>query len=412
MNLTKLAWRNLWRRKRRTLITALSIAFGVMLAVTATGIGDYSYSNMIDSSAHMGYGHITVAQQGYLQNPALDNKLRSADSVRKQVLGLPEVISGYERIFGQAMFASANKTVGGAFIGINPSQENSKHNVLIRSIVEGALFDNPHSGQVVVGRKLATQLKLKIGNKLVYTTTDRHGEIVSEIARVGAIFETGVKEVDGSLVLLPIDSIRKTLNYQPNEASVVAVVIADQRQAQKVQEKIKQRIDTSGREVLTWQETQPDIAGFVALDRSSNYITQFLVGLLIAAGILNTLLMSVLERTREFGIMMAIGLTPRSLFKLVVIESLWMAILGLALGVLITAPWFYYLFHVGIDFSNTIGDDYSAGGVLIDPIMKIRLYRESAIGILLGVFGLSLISGIYPAWRAGRIPPVESLKVM
>jgi ABC-type antimicrobial peptide transport system permease subunit len=133
---------------------------------------------------------------------------------------------------------------------------------------------------------------------------------------------------------------------------------------------------------------------------------------LIAAGILNTLLMSVLERTREFGVMMAVGMSPAALFKLVIVESFYLALIGLVVGIVITTPWYAYLHYVGIDFSGTIGQDYSAAGVLVDPLFKIRLYKESIIAILIGVFGLTLVSGLYPAWRAGRIPPVESLKAM
>ena len=145
------------------------------------------------------------------------------------------------------------------------------------------------------------------------------------------------------------------------------------------------------------------------MDRGGNYISQILIGLLIAAGILNTLLMSVMERTKEFGVMMAIGMSPKTLFKLIITESVWLALTGLITGIIITTPWYLYLYHIGLDFSGSIGDDYSAGGVLIDPIIHIRLFRESIITILSGVFFLTLISGLYPAWRASKVPPVESL---
>jgi len=100
------------------------------------------------------------------------------------------------------------------------------------------------------------------------------------------------------------------------------------------------------------------------------------------------------------------------LFRLVLVESFWLALIGLIVGIIITTPWYAYLYYVGLDFSGAIGEGYNAGGVLVDPLFKIRLYKESIIAILAGVFSLTLLSGIYPAWRAGRIPPVESLKVI
>ena len=412
MKLGKIAWRNLWRRKRRTLITGISIGFGVMLAVTFTGIGDYGYTNMINTSAIMGLGHVTIEPHGYNQTPSLDKRLRKTGQIRERVLAMPGVNDAIVRIMGQAMFASASKTIGGVFMGIDPAQESPEQNLLIRSLVQGELFSGKDSRGVVVGSKMAKKLNLRIGKKLVYTTTDVSGEIVSEIARVTGIFKTGVNEVDGGMVLLPINSVRATLHYDAQDATLLAMIINDQRYAERMRDKISLAEGDPQIEVLSWQQTQAALAGLITMDRSGNYISQFLIGLLIAAGILNTLLMSVLERTREFGVMMAVGMSPRTLFMLVVVESLWLAIIGIVIGIIITAPWYAYLYYVGLDFSGAIGEDYSAGGILVDPLIRIRLYKESIIAILTGVFSLTLLAGLYPAWRAGRIPPVESLKAM
>ena len=141
-----------------------------------------------------------------------------------------------------------------------------------------------------------------------------------------------------------------------------------------------------------------------------NYLLQLLVGLVIAAGIMNTMLMSVLERTRELGIMMALGLTPAQVVRLVLIESFWLGCLGVLIGIIVTAPWFYYMSETGIDLSRHVGEDYSAGGVLVDPVMKLRLFKESGLAILVTVFLLTMTAAVYPAIRAGRIMPVDSIK--
>jgi ABC-type lipoprotein release transport system permease subunit len=412
MGLGSMAWRNLWRRKRRTLITAISIGFGVMLAVTFTGSGDYWYTNMINAGATMGLGHITIEPNGYNQTPSLDKRLLNAGQIRKHVLTMPGVSNAIVRIMGQAMFASASKTIGGMFIAVDPVQESPEQNLLLSSLIQGQIFPGADGRGIVVGSKMAKKLNLRIGKKLVYTTTDISGEIVSEIARVTGIFETGIGEVDGALVLLPINSVRAILHYDDEDATLVAVTVYDQRYSERIRDKIAAAVGNPLREVLTWKKTQTELAGIITMDKSGNYISQVLIGLLISAGILNTLLMSVLERTREFGVMMAVGMSPGTLFKLVIVESFWLALIGLAVGIIITAPWYAYLHYVGLDFSGAIGKDYSAGGVLVDPIFRIRLYKESIIAILAGVFSLTLLSGIYPAWRAGRTPPVESLKAI
>ena len=413
MNLAAMAWRNVWRRKRRTLITAFSIGFGVLLAATFTGMAVYMYGNMIDASAATGFGHVTIEPAGYNRTPTLDKRLAESSRLQKQSLAEPAVKSALVRISGQAMFASAVKSVGGMFLAIDPAQESPEYNLLLRSMQEGEVFPGKGGNGVVVGRKLAEKLNLRVGKKLVYTTTDANGEIVSEIARVTGIFATDVLEIDSGMVLLPIDRVRKLLGYGADEATLLAVMLWDQRKAEQVRKRLEARLAGAEREVLSWRETQADLAGMITIDSSSNYISQFLVALLIAAGVLNTLLMSVLERSREFGVMMAIGMSAKGLFRLVLLESVWLALIGLLLGLILTAPWYWYLHTYGIDFSSLMGgEDYSVSGVLVDPIIRIRLHATSVSAILTVVFGLSLLSGIYPAWRAGRLPPIESLRTM
>lgn len=412
MSLVKMAWRNLWRRKRRTLITASSVAFGVFLSVTFTASGDYGYTNMIDASAKMGFGHVTVEPEGFNMTPSLQKKISDANVIREKVLKVSGVTSAMTRISGQAMFSSAVKSVGGLFIGIDPAQELVDYNVFINSIVEGELFKTRKGRGAVVGSKVAEKLKIGIGKKLVYTATDVNGEIVSAMARVTGIFKTGVAGVDGSMILLPIDTVRKTLKYGASDATMVAVMIADQRNVKKIRRDIESAINADGTETLTWSETQADISAVVAIDRSMNYLFQVLIGLMISAGILNTIMMAVLERQREFGIMLAIGMSPSRLFNLVLAESAWLGFLGLTLGVLITTPWFIYMSETGIDLSSLMEEGADLGGVLVDPVMKFRLYKESAMAILSGVFILTILSGLYPAWRAGKTPPVESIKTI
>ncbi len=412
MKLNQLAFRNIFRRKRRTLITASSVAFGVLLSVTFTGTGDYTYTHMIDAGAKMGMGHVTVEPVGYQNSPTLNKKLQHIDKMLDEIRNLDNVSDAVPRIMGQAMFASANKSIGGVFIAVNPNIENAKNNLFIQSLSEGKLFSANSKHGIVVGYKLAHKLRLKLGKKLVYTTTDASGEIISRIARVKGMFKTGVDTIDASMVLLPLAATQQALGYSSNQASLIAVLIHDQRKADDMRDKIASLHSTQNYEELSWHEAQPDLAGVIAMDKSMNYISQFLVGLIIAAGILNTMLMSVLERKHEFGMMMAVGLSPQALFKLVMVESFWLALLGLTLGIVITAPWFYFLYYHGIDLSSGFGDDFTYGGVLIDPLFKARLFPESIVFILGSVFSLAMLAGAYPAWKAGRTPPIESLKTI
>ena len=412
MNLNTLAFRNIFRRKRRTLITASSIAFGVMLSVTFTGSGDYTYTNMIDTGAKMGMGHVTIQPMEYRNKPTLDKRLLHGYETLAQIKQQDGITSAVPRIMGQAMFASAHKSVGGAFIAFDPNYETVENNVFLQTLIEGKAFAADSKQGVIVGSKLAEKLKLKLGKKMVYTTTDVSGEIVSNITRVTGIFTSGISFVDGSMVLLPIKSTQKALSYTPEDISLIAVMIDDQRKAKEVRDALAMLPTNADNDVLSWQDAQPDLGGVIAMEEAGNFIMQLLIGLLIAAGVLNTMLMGVLEREREFGMMMAIGMSPTKLFKLVMVECFWLALLGLIIGVIITAPWYYFLYNTGIDMTADLGNGFSYGGVLVDPVFKARLFPESVFAILSSVFTLAMAAGAYPAWKAGRTPPIESLKTI
>jgi ABC-type lipoprotein release transport system permease subunit len=410
MQLNQLAWRNLLRHKRRTFITCLSVAFGVLLSVTFTGSGDYSYTNLINTSTTMGFGHLTVEPQGYNDTPSLSKRVLKAEAIASQIQKIPMVQSVYVRIMGQAMFAAGSKSVGGMFLGIDPENENTEHNFFLKAINQGSLFTEIDGRGVVIGEKIAEKLNLQLGKKMIYTMTDKDGEIISEISRVKGIFATGDDTIDSTIVLLPINRVRAALRYENSAASLIAIFIKDQRDARPMQRLINKNLQKPELEIMTWEQTQADLAGLIAIDRAGNYLMQFLIGLLIAAGIVNTMLMSVLERTKEFGMMMAVGMSPKQVVQMILIESFWIGIIGLILGIIITSPWYFFMSRYGLDLSIFIGEDYSAGGVLVDPVLKFRLFKESAFVILASIFLLAIVAGLYPAWKAGRIPPVASIR--
>ncbi len=410
--LAKMAWRNLWRQKRRTLITCGSVAFGVFLAFTLTGIAENSYFRLVDTGAMMGSGHVVFQPEGWDLHPSLDRTLADATALQREADADPRVRTTLVHIQGQAMFASGSKTAGGAFIALDPAREGPDVNLFLRCLKEGELFAEAGGDGAVVGERLAQRLGLRLGKKLVYTSTDKRGEIVSDVVRIRGIFRTGVAEVDASTVLLPIDRVRKTLGYAATEATTVSVLLRDQQDAPDVARLYREAQRGAGVAVLTWDEAAPDLAGLIAVDRGMNRLFQIFVGLLIAAGILNTILMSVLERQREFGVMMAVGMPPTRLVAMVLVESVFVAVVGLIAGIVATVPWYLYLATVGIDLTPMLGDGYNVGGVLMDPTLRLFLRPRHVLAVLAGVFGLTILAGLYPAIRAGLVQPVESIRLV
>lgn len=406
----KLAWRNVWRRRRRTVITSLSVAIGLWATLIFTGMGNYNWNNMVDSGVRLGLGHITVEPKGYLESPSLNRRIRNSETLRAEVARAPGVRNAIVRIMGEGMVATASKSVGSALIGIDPDREAPEYNFFLKSLKGGKLF-GPGEGGAVIGSGMAERLNLKLGKKLIYTCTDVNGEIVSDMARVTGIFHTGASEIDASTVLLPINRLRATLHYSPDEATFVAVFLDDQRHTEKMLPKIAAIAGDPDSEVWPWQKTQPEISGSISLDRASHLFFQFFIGLLAAAGILDTILMSVMERKHEFGVMLAVGTSPGTLFRTVLAESVFIGFFGLALGAVINLPFYLFLSRKGLDLTYLLPQGFDYANVPFEPIMKVLFYPENVAMIVLALFSLTLLAGLYPAWRASRIPPIESIRL-
>lgn len=413
ISLAGMAWRNLWRHRRRTGLTLSGIAFGTMLAILFTGMGDSSWTEMINLAARMGFGHVSIQHPEYLDTPSLVKTITGTDRITRQVLSDSEVKRAVTRITGQTLLATAGQNLGALFLAIDPDSEDAKTLSVIKSVAEGDMFESAHSKGILLGARLAENLGVKKGRKVVYTMTDKEGEIVSGLARVRGIIRTGAPSVDAGLCLLPIGKVREILGYGPDEATLMAVYVDDHRKSAEVAERLETMVAPEAM-ATTWRESQPELAGFISMKVFGTLFFEVIIMILVAAGIFNTLFMSVMERLREFGIMMAIGFSPARLFGLVMWESLWLGVVGLATAALVTAVPYYFFNTKGLDTSFMIGDSSSVevSGVAMEPVFYVDIFPENALLIAGTVLLATLLSGLYPAWKAGRVVPVESIKLV
>ena len=411
--LASMAWRNIWRNRRRTLLTLSSIAFGSMLAVMLTGIGDANWRAMIDLAARLGGGHVTVQHAEYLDTPTLSRSVTGAAHLRETALLDPEGERVVARITGFLMLSTAGQSYGAGFIALDPEAEDTSTLSLLEALSEGEMFERADSPGIVLGETLAGNLDLKLGRKVVYTLTDKHGEIVREAARLTGIVRTGSPSVDGGIALLPLDRMRGTIGFAPDEVVQVGLFLPDQRQAEGVAARVGAAL---GQQVsaLPWYETQPDLAAFITMKIAGAYFMEIVMAILVAAGIFNTLFMSVMERLREFGILLAIGFSPARLFALVMLESLWLSLVGLVAAAALTAGPYYYMATTGISISKLIagGGTAEIAGIALTSIMRASIYPENLLYIALAVVAATLLSGLYPAWRAGRVEPAETIRLV
>ena len=416
-NIPTLAWRNIWRNTRRTMITLVSIAFGTLLAVLMTGIGDSSYSEMIDHAARLGGGHVIVQHEGYQEMPSLKKTVRADPAVLEEIRARPDVRAAVPRVVGGVMLSTSTNNVGAGVLGIDPRAEDDTTLGLVDSITAGKMFESIDDEGIILGKTLAENLDVELGKKVVYTVTDKHGEIASGLARVSGILETGAAEVDAGTCFLPMNPFRTQLDYDADEVTQIAVFLDDHRGSKAVAASLGATIgERLGPEAaaLPWYEASPELSGFISMKVNGTVVFEVILTVLIAAGIFNTLFVSVMERMRELGIMAAIGFSSGQLFRLVLWESIWLGLCGIVAGVLLTAWPYYYLTTTGIDVASMMGDDGGAqiSGVTMATTMYVEIYPAHALFIAAAIVIATVGAGLYPAFKAGRVSPVETIRIV
>jgi len=414
-NIPAIAWRNLWRNRRRTVLTLSSISFGVFLAIMFTAMQDRNWSEMIDLAARLGGGHVTIQHPEYQDTPSLKKTVRQSAEMTKSARSEQAVTKVTGRISGPIMLSTTSESFGASFIAFNPRTEDETTLSLLNpdALASGGMFAGPDDRGIILGAKLAENLNASLGNRIVYTLTDRHGDIVSGLARLSGTIKTGAPNLDASLSLLPIETVREIIGYETEEVTQVAVFIDDSRNTATVAQNIAARISrVAGVSVLPWNLSQPDLAAFIAMKVGGTRFIAAFIGLLVAAGIFNTLFVSVMERLREFGILMAIGFSPTRLFALVMMESLWLALVGLVGAAVITAGPYFYLASAGIDISQMLADQgtMDVAGVAMSTTLKVGIFPENVFYISIAAIMATLLAGLYPAWRAGTVEPIEAIK--
>jgi ABC-type lipoprotein release transport system permease subunit len=411
--LALMAWRNLWRQRRRTLITLSSIAFGGFLAVLMVAMQDRSFADFINTAARLGSGHVTIQHEEYLDTPSLTRTVPQTADKRAIAAKDKNVAHALDRTSGSTMLTTASDSFGAFFIAYDPAKETPETFDLADGLDEGEMFKTADDEGIILGAVLAKNLGAEIGDRVVYTLTDRSGEITSSMGRLKGTIKTGAPSLDAGICLLPINTLRQTLGYDPTEATQVALFLNDGRTALDVRDRLEEKID--GAAVLTWDQIQPEIEAFVAMKVGGSLVAIILIALLICAGIFNTLFMSVMERLREFGIMLAIGYTSRQIFTLVFWESLWLALVGLGASAIITAGPYYYLYKNGIDMTAVYqsgGAPIEISGVGFDMILRIGIFPDHAAMIAICMVAATLLAGLFPAWKAGHVEPVETIRLV
>ncbi|MCK4864478.1 MAG: ABC transporter permease [Gammaproteobacteria bacterium] len=415
--LLRLAWRNLWRHRKRTLITLSSIAIGFGLAVLSIGIGDGSHNSLIRNAIKLGEGHLTVQPRGYIEAPANHKYLADGLALAKKLEALNLVGSIEPRISLQVLASTANNSVGAALEGLS-STSDPRVDMLKPQLLKGVWLKVDDDRGIVIGAGMASKLKARIGSKVVLMAGKKGGDSQAQLGRVRGIFKSQVPEMDDYLILSDIQLARRFLQGEGAEITKQPItrfaIFLDDSEISSlnlIKAKVKSAVESDQVIAMDWQEIMPQLVQFIIIDDAGNYVFLLLILIMVIFGVLNTVLMSVLERTREFGLLRALGLSRRNLLTLVFCESFLMGLLAIVVGWIFGGGIHFWFSEHGIDFTAMMGEGGNVMmGTFMDPIVYTELSWDRVIQLTSIIFIATLSSGIYPAIKAARVTPVEALR--
>ncbi len=412
--LFNLAWRNIWRHRRRTVITLSSIAIGFGLAVLSIGLGDGSHNSMIRNAIKLGEGHITIQPKGYLEAPANYKYIADGKSLAVKLETLNIDGSVQPRISLQVLASTANNSVGAGLEGMSAA-DDPRTQMLQPMLVSGEWLKPGDERGILIGDGMARKLKARLGSKVVVMAGKQGGDTQAQLGRVRGIFDSHVDELDDFLIISDLLFARQFLEGEGAEPTKqpltrYAVFLNDEEQMAQLKQQLRATIDGSQLVALDWQEMMPQLVQFIVIDDAGNYVFLSLILILVVFGIVNTVLMSVLERTREFGLLRALGMSRYHLLLLVFCESLLLSLLAVMIGWIVGGGIHFWFSEHGIDFSAMMAEGTAIMGTFMDPVIYTELSSERVIQLTMIIFVATLTSGIYPAVKAARVTPVEALR--
>ena len=401
--LLKIAWRNIWRNKRRSLIIIVSIVVGYMSLIFMDSLTAGMIRQILTNQVGTYTAHIQIHKKGYLDNPIIQNFMPELKNIEKAI-GRTSGVSSYSpRVLTFGMIMSASGSAGVTIIGIEPEKE-SKVTTIDEHIITGKYISG-EQGEIMLSSELAEKLELEVGDKLVVMASGMDGTIGTELFRVTGIFRTADKQFDRSHIYIPIESARNIIELNRG-AMEIAITIENPDKLDSVSKELSSRIDDSY-EVLTYREIHPLLIAQFDVFNKMMLVFYILLGIAVMFGVINTMLMAVMERINEFGILLSIGMSTRKLFSMIILEGLSLSLVGTIIGVVSGIGLSMFFAHSGINFSIFKESlTYFGAGAIIYPVLT----SKGILSALSIVPVTSIIGTLYPGFKATRSEPVEALR--
>lgn len=403
MMVLRMALRNLLRNRRRTLLTGLMMAGGFAFFSATLGLSEGTYGSIIDMFTRSRTGQAQIHAAGYLEKPSLYNSIDDLPRVGRVLGGLKIVKAWTPRVYSPALAFAGSKTVGVQIMGIDPARERAAMR-LESQLSAGSFIPDRYSGGVVISARLASALELKPGDEFSMIGQAADGSIANDNFRVDGVLSSTESAFEGPWCLMHINKAREFLALG-RKAHEIALVFTDYREAREDAKLTAAALADPKLDVEPWQVTEKEFYQAMLLDRKGGDISNFVIMGIVAVGVLNTVLMAVLERTREYGVLKALGARPASIFWLIMTEVLLLALFSSAAGALASLWLNRYLSVTGIPIPKPI----SYGGVKFTRMLS-SVTAASFLKPACTVLAAALAVGVFPALKAARVTPVKALE--
>ncbi len=396
----KLAWRNLWRNKKRTIIAASSVFFAVLLALIMRSMQKGSYNFMIDSSVRFSTGYVQVHGKGYWDKRSLDKSMELDKRIVSEINNIPEVTLVVPRLETYTLVSHGNATKVSPIIGIKPGKEISMMK-LKEKLVAGKYLTDSSRG-IMIGQGLAELLKVGIGDSVVLYGQGFHGITAAAQVPVEGIIKLPIPELNKTLIYTSL-SYAQWLYSAPNRITSLSIMIDKPMDLNKVKLKVDKLFDNKF-EVMTWEEMTPELVQSIEVDNAGGIIMLAILYIVIGFGIFGTIMMMTAERTKEFGILIAVGMKKSKVIFVTTIETIFISLIGVFAGIIASYPLLLYFYYNPIRLTGAAAEAMLAFG--LEPIMPFSI----APGIFIAQFWTVLLIAVLSAWYPFRY--VQKLKAV
>ena len=401
----KIAWRNIWRNKRRTMITVASIMFALFFAIIMRGFQRGSYAKMKTNAVESYTGYLQVQNKEYWDDKTINNTMAIDQAVVDDLSSDDRINEIIPRLESFALASSGESTKGVAVMGIDPEKENKMTKV--KSFLKEGEFINADDKSILVAAGLASFLGVGVNDTLVLFSSGYHGATAAGLYPIKGILKLPTPEMNRSTVYLAVNEAQELFSAYDRYTALV-FDLKDMDQTPAVEKYVKQKIDPEQYQVLGWEVMNKELIQMIETDNAGGVIMIAILYMVIAFGIFGTVLMMTNERIREFSVMVAIGMQKVQLAKVVIVELFMLTAMAVAAGIMISLPVMFYFYYNPIEFSGDaveVMQDFN-----FEPVMPMSM--EGSIFVFQGIAIsiLSLIAMSYPTIKILNLEVVKGLR--